>query len=300
MANWRILVVDDELLNLHIITDHLDDPDYQIDATLNAEAALDLLQKGDSNYDLIILDRIMPGMDGLELLQIIKSEPRFKSIPVVMQTAAATAEELGEGIAAGAYYYLAKPYDRVALRSIVRAALLDRLERQRLVTENRTHCDNLKLLVQASFRFATLSEAQGLAQLLGALCPEPEAATMGLAELLINAIEHGNLGVGYEAKKQLKQQGNWENEITRRQQLPESRDRFATLDFERTDGRLMFRIADQGAGFHWQAYLDFDPSRAADPNGRGIAMARLLAFSTLQFEQNGRVAVASVEVSADN
>jgi hypothetical protein len=53
-------------------------------------------------------------------------------------------------------------------------------------------------------------------------------------------------------------------------------------------------VIDQGAGFDWQRYLDFDPERATDPNGRGIAMARLMSFESLSYSGCGNCVVATV------
>ena len=67
----------------------------------------------------------MPNMDGMELLGAIKAEARFRDIPVVMQTAASEPEEVLEGIKAGVYYYLTKPYEQEMLLGIVGSALRD-------------------------------------------------------------------------------------------------------------------------------------------------------------------------------
>ena len=62
-----------------------------------------------------------------------------------------------------------------------------------------------------------------------------------------------------------------------------------------TEGEeLRFTIRDEGAGFDWTGYLDFDPERALDPNGRGIAMSRLMSFSALDYRGKGNEVVASV------
>ncbi len=58
--------------------------------------------------------------------------------------------------------------------------------------------------------------------------------------------------------------------------------------------RLTFTISDQGAGFDWLSYLEFAPERAFDPNGRGIAMARLTSFSSLDYRDSGNIVVATV------
>lgn len=53
---------------------------------------------------------------------------------------------------------------------------------------------------------------------------------------------------------------------------------------------------DQGDGFEWQKFLSFDPDRAFDPNGRGIAMAKMMSFSALDYEGRGNIVVARVNL----
>lgn len=299
MKKWRLLVVDDEPMNLDIIAGLLDDPCYELDMAPDAEHALEKLETSGSVYDLIILDRNMPGMSGIDLLRRIKAERRFRRIPVIMQTAASAPAEVSEGIEAGAYYYLTKPYDPTVLLAIVRDALANIEEwtqQDATAHEIQQLSAALGLLEQAEFHFSTLGEAHTLVSLLAALCPDPERVTLGLAELLVNAIEHGNLGIGYAEKSRLNFSGRWLAEVERRLALPEYRDQRATVSFQRTRHALRFTIADQGKGFAWQDYLKIDPARAFDANGRGIAMAKLLSFSTLEYHGCGNVAVATVAI----
>lgn len=103
-------------------------------------------------------------------------------------------------------------------------------------------------------------------------------------------------GITYAEKAALKWDGGWENEIRRRLQRPEYRDRRAVITLERYPGHLVFRIVDQGAGFAWANYLDFDPERAFDANGRGIAMARATSFSHLEYAGRGNTVSAWVDL----
>ena len=121
MTQWRMLVVDDEPVNLEIIRESLDDAEYQLDMAASAEEAWRMLDTVGAGYHLAILDRMMPGMDGIDLLKKMKQDDRLKSIPVIMQTAAAAPEQVAEGIGAGAHYYLTKPYTADALTEIGRA-----------------------------------------------------------------------------------------------------------------------------------------------------------------------------------
>jgi DNA-binding response OmpR family regulator len=289
---WHILVVDDEPLNLEIIGEFLDDPDYQLSNAEHGETAWQQLLVADPPFDLILLDRMMPVMNGMELLRRVKADSRFAHLPVIMQTAASAPEEVREGIEAGAYYYLTKPYQPTALHAIVRAALDEISERRRATASTLT--PGLELGDRTEFLFRSLDEAHYLAGALAALCPDPGPVAMGLTELLVNAIEHGNLEISYAEKKQLRQSDGWEDEVARRLRLPEFAERVAKVTIERAPDEVCFVVEDAGQGFDWQTYLEFDPQRAFDPNGRGIAMARQVSFAQLQYRGRGNIVAAVV------
>ncbi|MBX9848035.1 MAG: response regulator [Rhodocyclaceae bacterium] len=284
----KILVIDDEPLNLEIIAEHLEEMACEVFRYASADEAWGHLQALPANpYDLVLLDRMMPGMDGIQLLRLLKVDARFKQVPVVMQTAANSPEEVRQGIAAGAFYYLAKPYSGRELLAIVQAALKSvpaPLELGKVQDQ----------LVGDVFEFSTLTEARTLAHLLSLRCPQPELAAMGLAELLVNAIEHGNLGICYEQKRALRLADRWEAEIERRLALSDQAGRKAKVEARQTQDAWTFTVTDCGNGFDWQRYLTIDPERVYDPNGRGIAMAKQLCFSSLEYLGCGNTAVAII------
>jgi CheY-like chemotaxis protein len=288
--SWRVLAVDDEPVNLEIIAEALADLDCEVDRAGNGEEAWLALTESPA-YDLIILDRMMPELDGLTLLRRIKGETRFHQLPVIMQTAAAAPEQVRDGVEAGAYYYLTKPYDPQALLAIVRAALTEVAERQRGL-KLEAGLAALSLATHGDFEFRDLDQAKALATLLSSLCVDPTAASIGLAELMVNAVEHGNLDISYDDKLQLRLADAWEEEVARRLAAPQWRGRMVHVSFERVGEQIKFTIVDQGKGFDAAAYLDFDPARACDPNGRGIAMARKLCFPQLEFVGGGSTVVA--------
>jgi DNA-binding response OmpR family regulator len=295
-SRWQVLAVDDEPLNLEIIREYLDDPHIDVDLAPNAERAWQRLDGGQINYSLAIVDRMMPGMSGIELLRRMKADKRFRHIPVILQTAATSPEEVREGIEAGAYYYLTKPYQPAALTAIVRAALADVADQAATARRATDRAETLGLLDAAEFRFATLEDVSRVAGMLASLCPDSDAASVGLTELMINAIEHGNLGITYEEKSQLKRTDTWESEIARRQALPEHRHKRARVAMQRTTDEIVFTISDEGAGFDAARYLDFDPARACDLNGRGIAMARAFSFQRIEYRGCGNQVVAAIVV----
>lgn len=294
MTKERVLVVDDEQMNLFIIEEFLADEGLTLDLFSDPVAAWDRFQLNGSDYDLVVLDRMMPGLDGMEFLRRLKTETPFADIPVIMQTAASAPEQIRQGLDAGAYYYLTKPYEPEALVQIVRSAL-DDLRHREAVQRQAAHPETgAQIGLGVEERFVNLDDVARLVPLLAALCPQPEAVAPGLADLMVNAVEHGNLGVTYKEKALLKWEGQWEAEIARRLALPQFRDRFASVCCERFPDRIVFTITDQGEGFDWKKYLDFDPERAFDPNGRGIAMAKMMSFGNIEYRGRGNEVVATV------
>jgi anti-sigma regulatory factor (Ser/Thr protein kinase) len=151
------------------------------------------------------------------------------------------------------------------------------------------------LLEKGVFRFRSLEEARALANTLSRACPNPEKSVIGIEELLINAVEHGNLGISYEEKTQLLLTGTWADEVRYRLASPLGRERSVTVQFERfPDDSVRIEIRDEGDGFDWRPYVDFDVDRAFDNHGRGIAMAKALSFDSLQYCGNGNTVVATI------
>jgi len=293
MSKPKILVVDDEPMNLEIVSEVLMDLDCTLHTVTSGKAALERLATED--FDLVVLDRMMPVMDGMAVLRRMKADERMRRLPVIMQTAAAAPEQVREGLAAGAYYYLTKPFDTDTLLAIVRAALQDRAWRLDLVSRISEHQVALQNLDRAEFSIRSLEEAAALSATISLLSSASTGLAMGLSELLVNGIEHGNLGIDYAEKGRLKESGTWAEEIERRLALPEHRDKRVRLVIEREDQRLHFRIHDEGVGFDWEPFLELDAERAQAPNGRGIALARRLGFAGLEYEGCGNTVHAWIE-----
>jgi two-component system sensor histidine kinase/response regulator len=108
-----ILIVDDNIKNLQLTATILKDEGYLISLAQNADSALE--QLGELIPDLILLDIMMPGMDGLELCRIIKKNDKLSDIPVIFLTARSQTEDLAEGFRAGGVDYINKPFNREEL-----------------------------------------------------------------------------------------------------------------------------------------------------------------------------------------
>jgi DNA-binding NtrC family response regulator len=117
----RILIVEDDPLEADLLKQELSDRGYETCWAGDGEKALALIQK--TPPDLILLDVVLPGMDGLEVVRKIKSNPRTRFIPVIMVTALADLEERIKGLDSGADDYITKPFKTFELLARVRSML---------------------------------------------------------------------------------------------------------------------------------------------------------------------------------
>ena len=291
----RVLVVDDERFNVEILREYLEQADYEVLSAEDGERGWQVVEREYSALDAVLLDRMMPGIDGLELLKRMKGSDEMRCIPVIMQTAMAAKHEVLEGLDAGAHYYLTKPFDRATLLAVVATAVADYRRYVELRMEAAGTVDTLGLMDHGHFVFRTLEEGRRLAALLAKACDDPERVVLGLSELLTNSVEHGNLGIGYDQKSRLNAEGTWRQEVERLLQLPEHAHKQVEVEFDRCDGELRFLIRDQGEGFDWDDYLEISPERAFDNHGRGIALAAGVSFSRLEYRGCGNEVFAVVD-----
>ena len=151
-----------------------------------------------------------------------------------------------------------------------------------------------QMMRSMQFEFHTLEEVEKLSSYLANFFPEPDRVLRGIAELMINAIEHGNLEIGYDSKAELCRRGLWQSEIEQRLSSANYSDRIAEVALTRKDGGIYIVISDQGRGFDWKSHLKINPARATETHGRGIAMANSISFDKLTYNDAGNKAVAYV------
>ncbi len=119
----EILIVDDEPLNIKVLSLFLAQENYHWQSAENGEIALQLLIQQPKQYSLVLADRIMPRMNALQLINAMKDHELLADIPVVVQTGIADKEEMVEVIKAGAFDFLIKPIDKDLLLAVVKRAL---------------------------------------------------------------------------------------------------------------------------------------------------------------------------------
>jgi two-component system, OmpR family, alkaline phosphatase synthesis response regulator PhoP len=117
----KILVVDDEKDILELIDYNLSKNGYRVKTVTTGEDALELIKEND--YDLIILDLMLPGVDGFDICKTIKADKQKSSIPIVMVTAKSEEADKVAGLEIGADHYVTKPFSPRELLAIVKATL---------------------------------------------------------------------------------------------------------------------------------------------------------------------------------
>jgi CheY-like chemotaxis protein len=291
----KILVVDDEVMNLEILSEYLEDDGFEPLKAKNGKEALDILEKNSDQISAVVLDRMMPVMNGMEFLSIVKKNDQLKDIPIIMQSAAAQPEQIREGIEAGVFYYITKPFERGVFIAILKSSLEYSLKRIRVKNDFNSTKSSFKLLAKASFTVAEKKDIEHVCSFVSNAFPYPEKAFFGISELLLNAVEHGNLGITYDEKKKLLIEKKWEDEILRRYSLPENKNKKVGMEIVNKPEHFEVIITDEGKGFDYKSFLYFDENRAKDPNGRGIAMAKKYTFKEILFENNGSKVIGLIE-----
>lgn len=162
-----------------------------------------------------------------------------------------------------------------------------------ITARKQTIAHTMQLLRHGRFELQTLVQARSLAELLAYAFPDPSRTQLGLTELLVNGVEHGNLEISYAEKSSLLEEGRFDDEISRRLALPENSQKRVWVSMDRTATELEMTIVDDGKGFDWHRYLSLDDERSDDSHGRGIAMSNCISFDRLEFRDPGNQVVVS-------
>ena len=204
-----------------------------------------------------------------------------------MQTGKSDKESIVEGINAGAYYYLTKPYDLHVMSTILKKAIKEYENHKIISKQIRAQNKNIiAYLNSGEIQFKTPDEALYISSWVSEFT-HSEKISIGLSELLINAVEHGNLGIGYEKKEEYLMNDTLELEIAKRLEDQENRNKYVSLFFEKLEDLLKITIEDMGSGFDYDRYLKIDPERVFDLHGRGVAMANMSFYNGIQYKGKG-------------
>ena len=124
-----VLVVDDDAANRDLLSQRLERQGYDVVSAGNGREALDLLATG--AFDLVLLDIMMPEMDGFEVLRRLKGDERMRHVPVIMISAVGDMDSVAHCIEMGAEDYLPKPFQPTLLQARITASLEKKRARDR-------------------------------------------------------------------------------------------------------------------------------------------------------------------------
>ncbi len=203
MFHFSVLVVDDEPDNFDVIDAFLAEEKYHLNYASSGHEAISALDT--FNPDVILLDVMMPELDGLEVCKQIKALPKWQGVPIIMVTALSSKEDMACCLQAGADDFISKPVNSVELRARVHSML--RIKQQ---------YDNIKSLCQVQERTislldATLNELRGnLTTTLPHEINTPLNGILGTIGLLVDthtdmtqAEIHEFLGLAYQSARRL-------------------------------------------------------------------------------------------------
>lgn len=166
----RILVVDDNVLNRMLLKRTLEQQGHTVALAENGRQALEMLDAG--HFDMVLLDILMPEMDGYEVLARLKRDPARRDLPVIVISALEEMESVIRCIGMGAEDYLPKPFDSLLLRARIGASLEKKRLRDQEVEylQQVAHVTAAAAAVEAGqFRLASLDEVAARPDALGQL-----------------------------------------------------------------------------------------------------------------------------------
>ncbi len=151
-----ILIVDDNPKNLQILGNYLQNEGFMVEFALDGKSALDWI--GQTEFDLILLDIMMPRMDGFEVCRIIKSDPVKQKIPIIFLTAKVDTESIVRGFDLGAVDYVIKPFNQKELIARVKTQIEIKRSRDE-IAKNLIEIEYKNKLIKYSIQYAHTIQA---------------------------------------------------------------------------------------------------------------------------------------------
>lgn len=286
-----ILLIDDEDVVREELGGILEDEGYRVLAGADGEEGLALFRA--HGPDIVITDVRMPRRDGLSVAMAIRQQAPH--VPVTVITGHGTEAMAIEALRAGVTDFIKKP---VRLEDL--AAALTRMEAARLLAMPHANLAMPAAVesMQRVWRYTLRNEMGAIPAFVEAMLKqcakrarlEAKAQmelSLALRELLLNALEHGNLGLSFADKTEALESGTLEALLRSRATDPRYVERRITVETTLQPSLITVSIEDMGEGFDWNNLADpLDPSQQLASHGRGILLARM-SVDTLEYNATG-------------
>ncbi|KPJ89809.1 MAG: hypothetical protein AMS17_00335 [Spirochaetes bacterium DG_61] len=281
----KILIIDDESPIREVLNTALAGKGYRVYEAEDGRMGIKVFE--DEKPEIVITDVNMPEMTGIELTKHIREAN--SEADIIIMTGYGTEELVIEALRSGASNYIKKPIQFNELFNILDNIILKKENKKRYVVLKEVVSYEKKNLILGNDILKVWGTVN---QIVFNLPPtlhdkSVEGVKLGLYEILVNAIEHGNLGITYEEKKEALDTNKYSELFTKR--LKEANEQGKVIDIESiyNGDELAVRVKDQGNGFDYKTLPPLsEPDALLSAHGRGILLASLY-FDSIEYSDPG-------------
>lgn len=273
---------------------------FDVEYAESSRRALEIMESRYREIGVVVLDVGTAMAESFNLAETIRCNSDYRSISVATfsdnNTAAARIYA-----AAGLMplYSLTYPINLKTLAVTLQGATADTQRKRDLATHVAGAAASFDILDSCRFSVRTLQDVERSAYMAASCFPQPARAIHGLEELLLNAVEHGNLEIGHAQKFELLKSGGWADEIQSRLDSENYSARKVDFAVVKRDGGTSAVITDQGPGFAWKSIMNGTSEDGQAIRGRGISRARLMSFDKITYNETGNRVVAFMRDTGD-
>jgi YesN/AraC family two-component response regulator len=286
-----ILVIDDEKSIRDMLKVGLTQYGYSYYEAPDGKTGIEVFKK--VKPDLVLTDVKMPEMSGIELTKEIKGIEH--NADVVIMTGYGSEELVIDALRSGASNYVKKPISLNELFNILDSLILKRERRKKSeVIKDVVFYEKKSLIINND-----ITRIWGVINQILFNIPETmpestiEGIRLGLYEIILNAIEHGNLGISYEEKSQALQDNTYLKLLASRSNEQSRRDKRVFIDCTSDRNDLKIEVRDEGEGFNYKEFANMDdPDRMLKAHGRGIFLASLY-LDRMEYREPGNKVILS-------
>lgn len=255
----------------------------------------------ESEFSIVIVDLAHCSLEEQEPLVDLLGKLPFKNSSLIVLHEENKKDDISVQLLEKASVLLQHPLEMEKLEKVLQDCLRSYQQKTSFQKDLNSIMSAFKSMDKGRFPFQSLADAKSLSMLLSVICPNSNDAAVGLMELMVNGIEHGNLEISFDEKGKLLEEGRWHSEIDHRLTLPKFKERVANIEFNRNKEKIEFVITDEGSGFDVKKYMseknkENNTSDFQRFHGRGIKLAKKACFDELEYLGQGNQVKATIHL----